>query len=87
MLNDIARRSQDDSWNSISFQVPGDQTHGLMADGSQRYEKRDIGLVLSATIEEFWSVGFHRSAMTVFSWCAIKVCANGTDSLVSNQLL
>ena len=87
MFNDISGRPKNNRWHSISFEVPGDQTHGLMADRSQRNEKRDVGTVLETTIKDFWSVCFHRSAMTVFSWSAIKVCANGTDAAVSHQSL
>jgi len=87
MFNDILRGPENNRWHSMSFKVPGDQTHGLMADGSQRDEKRNVGIVLTTTLKDFRSIRFHRSAMTVFGWCAIKVCANGTDPAVSYQLL
>ena len=41
-FDDIERTRDTQSRNTVCFQMSGDQTHGLMADGSHRYQKCDI---------------------------------------------
>ena len=46
MLDDVARGPDHDSRNAIGFEVPGYQTHGLVADRSERREECGLGAVL-----------------------------------------
>lgn len=41
-FHDIERGTHAEGWDTNGFEVACDQTHGLMADGSQRYQKRQI---------------------------------------------
>ena len=34
LLNDVAGTAQEDRWDTVRFEVPGDQTHGLVTDRS-----------------------------------------------------
>jgi hypothetical protein len=48
MLDDVAGRSNDNGWDAVFFQMTCDQTHGLVADGSDRCQDGDVGAFLSA---------------------------------------
>ena len=45
MLDDIPRRTEDDSRPATRLKVSSDQTHGLVADGSKRDEKDGVNSV------------------------------------------
>ena len=45
LLDDIPRRPEYDRRNAVRLKVSSDQTHGLVADRSERYEKRNLDLV------------------------------------------
>ena len=45
MLNDVQCAADDDCGNAFVFQVAGNQTHGLVANGSDRDHYGDIGAV------------------------------------------
>lgn len=47
LLDDVPGRADDDGRNAGGFQVPCDQTHGLVTDGSKRDEKGDVDTVLA----------------------------------------
>ena len=51
VLDDIARRADDDGRNAVFFQVSGNQTHGLVADGSNRCQDRDINFFPAANFQ------------------------------------
>ena len=45
MFDDVTCGTNDDSWNAILFQVTSNQTHGLVADRSDRRQDRYIDLI------------------------------------------
>ena len=50
VLNDVPRRTDDYGRNAIGLQVSGNQTHGLVADGSVWYQKSYVYIVLPEEI-------------------------------------
>ena len=46
VLHNIERRANDYSRDAVRLEMPGDQTHGLVTDWSERGEQGRIGLVL-----------------------------------------
>lgn len=68
VLNDINSSSYYNSGNSIGFQVPGNQTHGLMTNWSQGHENGHIHLVLLAHGQYFRGIVFNGITLTVLGW-------------------
>ena len=52
LLDDIPRRTDYDRRNAVGLKVSSDQTHGLVADWSERYEKRNIDGVCATEVED-----------------------------------
>ena len=52
VFDDVARRADDDSSNARPFELPRDQTHGLVADGSERNEQRDVDAVFATGADD-----------------------------------
>ena len=52
LLDDIPRRADYDGRNAVRLKVSSDQTHGLVADRSERYEKRNIDGVGATEVED-----------------------------------
>jgi hypothetical protein len=50
LLDDIPRRADYDRREAIRFKVSSDQTHGLVANWSERKEKRDVDGVSATEI-------------------------------------
>ena len=46
VLDDVEGGSNDDGGDTVGFQISGDQTHGLVADGSKRGQDRGVDVVL-----------------------------------------
>ena len=51
---DIQSATHTQGRNASRFDVPGDQSDGLMADGSHRDEQHDINVFSQKTFEELW---------------------------------
>ena len=83
LLDDILRRADYDGRNAVRLKVSSDQTHGLVADRSERYEKRNVDLVSTAEVEDCRGIlvdgptlaEVHRHAVE-----AGRETANATDS-------
>ena len=52
LLDDIPRRADYDGRNAVRLKVSSNQTHGLVADRSERYEKRNLDLVNTTEVED-----------------------------------
>ena len=52
VFDNIDRRANDERWNALGFELPCNQTHGLVANGSQRDKERDIDRVFSTQAED-----------------------------------
>ena len=46
MFDDVTCGANNDRWNAILFQVTCNQTHGLVADRSDRCQDRDVYFIL-----------------------------------------
>ena len=53
-LGDIQGAAHTQGRNASCFDVPGDQSDGLMADGSHRDEQNSINVFSQETFEELW---------------------------------
>ena len=51
LLNDIARRAEDDRGNTLRLKMSGDQTHGLVTHRSQGDQQGNIDRVLTTEVE------------------------------------
>jgi hypothetical protein len=56
LLDDIPRRADHHCRDPVCLKVSSDQTHGLMADRSERYEKRNIDGVGATEVEDRWGI-------------------------------
>ena len=63
VFHNVLRAPDDDGRNAVCFQVPGDQTHGLVADGSDTGYDRDINTVLPAHGQDLGRVALNRLAL------------------------
>ena len=58
MLDDIARRRDHYRWNAVLFEVARNQTHGLVAYGSYRYEHGRVDRVFTTAFQHLRCVDF-----------------------------
>ena len=72
MLDDIARRADDNCRNTIGLEMPCDQTHGLVTHGSKRTDQRGIGSIFAQAIQDIRCVDLDGLALTVFGRHAMK---------------
>mgnify|MGYP003347131234 CR=1 FL=1 len=79
VLDDIARRADDHRRDAVRFQVAGDQTHGLVADRSQRGEDRGLGFVFLQAAQDLGGVLFDRLAMAVVGGGAVEAARQAAD--------
>ena len=65
-FDNIKGRANNRGRNAIGFQMPGYQTHGLVTDRSQRYQQRQIYLILLAQFKNARGIGLPGVALAVF---------------------
>ena len=65
ILHNIFRSRDHDSWNSVSFKMPGNQTHGLVANRSHRGKHRYVNFVFSAPAQHLRRINFQRTFLTI----------------------
>ena len=83
LLDDIPRRADYDGRQAIRFKVSSDQTHGLVANRSEREEKRDVDGVGATEIEDCRRILVDGSALAKVGRHAIEArrgTANATNS-------
>ena len=51
LLDNIAGRAEDDRGNTVRFEMPGNQTHGLVTHRSQGDQQGNIDAILTAEVE------------------------------------
>ena len=71
-FNDVARRADDDSGDSVLFQMPRDQTHGLVTDRSERNKESDIHSIQKAACKNLGRIVFHCSTLAVVRGHAVE---------------
>jgi hypothetical protein len=80
LFNDVARAANDDGCNAVGFEVSCDQTHGLVADGSQWDKQRHVYRVFATTAENLGRIVFDRAALAVVGGDAVKARRNAADA-------
>ena len=64
LLHDVAGAAHEHGGNAVRFQVPRDQTHGLVANRSNRHKERDVDLVLPHQLQNLRRIAFAGQALT-----------------------
>src|SRR4029079_15979836 len=62
-FDDVLGGPHDHRRDAVSFEVSGDQTHGLVADGSSRHQQSGVVLVLPAARQDLRRIGLDRYAL------------------------
>ena len=79
MLDDVLTRTQDYGWYAILFQMPCCQTHGLVANGSQRDQERRVGAIFNQTIQNIGRIMLVCVPMAVVRWHAMEAFGEPAD--------
>ena len=87
LLDDIPRRADYDGRQAIRFKVSSDQTHGLVANRSEREEKRDVDGVSATEIEHGRRILVDGSALAEVRRHAIEARRGTADATDSRELL
>ena len=72
LLDDILCSADYYCGNAVCFEVPGDQTHGLVADRSERNQKRNIDLVGATKVEHRRRILLNGPALAKIRWHAVE---------------
>ena len=72
LLDNIARRAEDDCGNALRLQMSGDQTHGLVTDRSQGDQQGNIDPILTTEVEDGRSILVNSLARTIDRGHAVK---------------
>ena len=70
--DDIQGRADDDGRDTVFFESSRGQTHGLMADGSERDEEGDISAVFPASLQYFRRIAVQCAPLTVLGGYAVE---------------
>ncbi len=65
MRDDVERRSQHHCRNAVGFEMPCNQTHGLVAHGSQGDQQCNVCIVLTQASQHLRRIVFGCSPLTV----------------------
>ena len=96
MLDDVLGRAHDHRGDAVPFEISGDQTHGLVTDGSSRHQQRRVDLVLPAARQDLRRIGLQRHALAAVGRRAVEAlgqreaalaAANSRISGSGNQVL
>ena len=71
-LHNISGATNDDGWDAVRFQMPCDQTHGLMTDGSQRHQQGNVHPILSTPTENGRRILLACAALTIGGWHTVE---------------
>ncbi len=87
MLDDVTRRAEDHGGDAVRFEVTGDQTHGLVAHGSERHQDGRIRTVLAAAAQDLRRVALLRSSLAVLGGHTMQPLRQTPDSSCSGELV
>ena len=65
MFDDVARSPDDDRRDTVRFEMTGNQTHGLVADGSDRRQDRQIDIFITAAAQHLRRIDLARLTLAV----------------------
>ena len=72
LLNNIARRAEDDCGNTLRLKMSGDQTHGLVTHRSQGDQQGNIDAILTAEVKHGRGIFVHRLPRAIGRGHAVK---------------
>jgi hypothetical protein len=72
LLDYVARGADDDRRNSVGLEVPGNQTHGLMTDRSERHQQRNVDIVSATKIQNRRRIFLARPSLAEVRRHAVK---------------
>ena len=72
LLNNITSRAEDDRRNAVRFEMPGDQTHGLVTYRSQGDQQGNIDPILATKVEDGRGIFVHSLPCTIDRGHAVK---------------
>lgn len=72
LLNNIAGRAEDDRGNAVRFEMPGDQTHGLVTHRSQGDQQGNIDPILATKVEHGRGILMNGPPRTIDSGYTVK---------------
>ena len=72
MFDDVPGRADDHGRDAVRFEMTGDQTDGLVADGSKCCENRRVDLVFAQSPQDLRCVVLVRLPMTVIGRCTVE---------------
>ena len=82
-LDDVAGRAQYYGGHAVPFEVPGDQTHGLVADGSECREEYGIDTILTAPFKDLRGIPQRCFTLAVFGGNTIEAGRDRLDPAAS----
>jgi hypothetical protein len=85
LFDDVAGATHDDCGDAIGFEVACNQTHGLVADGSERNQQRGVDPILSAAAQNLGGVKLDGAALAVVGGHTVEVRGNGADPALAGQ--
>ena len=86
-FNDVSTGADNNGWNSRGFQMSCNQTHGLVADRSQRDENRDINVILAHPTFDLRCVLLFVQTLAVICRRAIESLAHRSNSTFLNPFV
>lgn len=86
LLDDIPRGADYYGRNAVRFKAAGDQTHGLMADRSKRYEKRNIDSVSATEVENCGGIPVDGPALAEVRRHAVEARRRTADAPAGREL-
>ena len=87
LLDDVARRAHHHGRDAVLFQVPRDQTHGLVTHRSEWNEKRHIDTIFAAAPQNLGRVVLERAALAVIGRHAVKARRQLADPSLRSERL
>ena len=86
LLDDIPRRADYDGRNAVRLKVASDQAHGLVADRSERHEKRNIHGVRATKVEDCGSILFDGPTLAKVRRRAVEAGRQIANATASREL-
>src|SRR6185312_11653230 len=86
IFDDVPGRSDDNRRNAVRFEMSGDQTHGLVADGSKRTEERAVGAVVAQPLQDLRRNILGRAALAVLGRHAVEARREPGEQALAREL-
>ncbi len=87
LLNNIAGRAEDDRGNAVRFEMPGDQTHGLVTHRSQGDQQGNIAPILATKVEHGRGILMNSPPRTIDRGHAVKARRQAAEPAFGHVLV